>query len=848
MRIRSIRLQNVRRFVEPVQIAGIGDGLNVLTAPNERGKSTFLDALHAVFFKASKAWDKEIRALVPHAGGDPSVTVEIETPEGLFRIEKNWNKSRSGTARVYSGSTLLKQADNANDWIADVLKPPRDGGPAGLLWVRQGQSNLGDGNDEHRARRDLLSSVAGEVEAVTGGRRMDLAKDICRSELEKHLTRTGRIKSDGPLKKAMDEVGSLRKKRDELQDNSNQLREAFNRRRELRRSLRELEDPGQINERRQRLERAESEFRQASLHNEKLEQARQKERAISAEHRQASDKHDNLEGTEKRAQGMAQAARTALTKAEKVRTEAKRNADAAAKSLQTVLQHEAATSAADLRKSLETQLKTAELRRHEAESRASKAKAEIADKVLAPIEALDSKIRVLKQTRKLESAFVRMHYNPGCSGAVTWEDGTGLADQVTVPIPDGATLILGGLGRLAIDPGKEDSREKLEGLESELAAMLANAGFASPASATESARRRVEAENGERDARAALEAVAPNGIEVLRDQLARLPQPMEMIEDLPSLMTAREQEARAREALDDAEEEFTGCQQRYDELQQNSVIASERTSSAASRWRRAGQSLAAFEDPERERRRLEAVAASLKTQSEEAHHTSRSLAESAPDLDVVKARLERARSAVKRADEERSQNRNELSSLNARIDIRAGEAVEEELAAAISLLLAAEQQLSALQFEVDVLKRLGSELESASSNARDQYVRPVLKELQPLVRILWPEAELNLDAENVLPESLSRAGTSEEFDVLSGGTKEQIALLVRLAFARLLARGDSPAPVILDDAIVFSDDDRIERVFDALTTQAQDLQIIVFSCRQRAFRELGGQSLTIVPA
>ena len=71
---------------------------------------------------------------------------------------------------------------------------------------------------------------------------------------------------------------------------------------------------------------------------------------------------------------------------------------------------------------------------------------------------------------------------------------------------------------------------------------------------------------------------------------------------------------------------------------------------------------------------------------------------------------------------------------------------------------------------------------------------------------------------------------------------------VRLAFARMLAKTGAPAPVILDDAIVYTDDDRIERMFDALTRQARDLQIIVFSCRQKAFRDLGGRSLNIGPA
>ena len=77
---------------------------------------------------------------------------------------------------------------------------------------------------------------------------------------------------------------------------------------------------------------------------------------------------------------------------------------------------------------------------------------------------------------------------------------------------------------------------------------------------------------------------------------------------------------------------------------------------------------------------------------------------------------------------------------------------------------------------------------------------------------------------------------------------EQIALLVRLAFARMLAKVGAPAPVIFDDAIVYTDDDRIERMFDVLTRQAHDLQIIVFSCRQKAFRDLGGRGLDIAPA
>ena len=243
MKIRAIRLENVRQFIDPVEIREIGDGLNVLTAPNERGKSTFFDALHAVFFKDRKAWDREIRALVPHAGGDPSVMVEIKLPDGVFRIEKRWNKGRRGDVRILSDGRVFKQADDAQAWIAEILKSPKDGGPAGLLWVRQGQSGLDEGEATQRARRDLLTSVAGEVEAMTGGRRMDVARDLCRKERDRYLTKTGLPKADGPLKRAGDSVTSLQKRREDLEQRSGELRRELDRRRELRRELADLDDP-----------------------------------------------------------------------------------------------------------------------------------------------------------------------------------------------------------------------------------------------------------------------------------------------------------------------------------------------------------------------------------------------------------------------------------------------------------------------------------------------------------------------------------------------------------------------------------------------------------------------------
>ena len=52
MKIRAIELTNIRRFAgQTARIDDIGDGVTVLSEPNEFGKSTFFDALHALFFE-----------------------------------------------------------------------------------------------------------------------------------------------------------------------------------------------------------------------------------------------------------------------------------------------------------------------------------------------------------------------------------------------------------------------------------------------------------------------------------------------------------------------------------------------------------------------------------------------------------------------------------------------------------------------------------------------------------------------------------------------------------------------------------------------------------------------------
>jgi uncharacterized protein YhaN len=61
----------------------------------------------------------------------------------------------------------------------------------------------------------------------------------------------------------------------------------------------------------------------------------------------------------------------------------------------------------------------------------------------------------------------------------------------------------------------------------------------------------------------------------------------------------------------------------------------------------------------------------------------------------------------------------------------------------------------------------------------------------------------------------------------------------------LIAEQIGPVPVILDDSLAYADDDRIDAMFDAYARAARGQQVIVLSCRNRAYAGLGGTPLIV---
>ena len=213
-----------------------------------------------------------------------------------------------------------------------------------------------------------------------------------------------------------------------------------------------------------------------------------------------------------------------------------------------------------------------------------------------------------------------------------------------------------------------------------------------------------------------------------------------------------------------------------------------------------------------------------------------------PDAAAAEAALAAARGAERAAAARLHDLEKRDGELATLIATRAGEAVEERRDEIAGRLDEAAARAAGYAAEARALARLGEALAAARADARERYLAPVAEELAPLLGPLLDGAELRLDPTRLLPETLVRDGIEEDIARLSGGTREQVAILTRLAFARLLARTGHATPVILDDALVYADDTRFARVLEAIAVVAADVQVIVLTCRERAFAAPAGDA------
>jgi hypothetical protein len=134
-------------------------------------------------------------------------------------------------------------------------------------------------------------------------------------------------------------------------------------------------------------------------------------------------------------------------------------------------------------------------------------------------------------------------------------------------------------------------------------------------------------------------------------------------------------------------------------------------------------------------------------------------------------------------------------------------------------------------------------LRSVMTRHRDatrlRYVDPFRNQVERLGRIVFGDSfEVEIDsALRICSRTL--AGRTVPYESLSGGAKEQMGIVARLASAALVAKEDS-VPVVIDDALGFTDPDRLIKMGTVFNAVGGDGQVIVLTCSPQRYAGVAG--------
>ncbi|HEX3381934.1 MAG TPA: GTP-binding protein, partial [Paraburkholderia sp.] len=176
--------------------------------------------------------------------------------------------------------------------------------------------------------------------------------------------------------------------------------------------------------------------------------------------------------------------------------------------------------------------------------------------------------------------------------------------------------------------------------------------------------------------------------------------------------------------------------------------------------------------------------------------------------------------------------------LRSQLETMGASGLGERLAALEAQVEQATRRKDELSLRASALSLLDEVLVDERDAALAQLRAPLTERLGYYLKRIFPQSSLAL-GDDLIPAMLDRDGRAELLDALSFGTREQLGILTRLAYADLLQASGRPTLLMLDDAAVHTDAARRDALKRALIDAATRHQILVFTCHPELWDDLG---------
>ncbi len=850
----------------------------VLVGDNEEGKSTLLMALQSALFDRHNVTGKLVQSMMPFGSSvRPEVEIDFELGGKAYSLKKEFGQAPAALLKC-DGRTW--QNDSVEEALRDLFgfTPPGKGaakeehrGLAGLLWVEQGRTfaPLELNTDSRTA---LQEAIEGEVGQVLGGERGRRLLATVKERVGTFYTRTGRERED--LKTARARAEGLEGELAKLRSNIATYDERVDKLGRLQERLARYDRDNLLGNAKADLEKANVDVNQIKNIEGLIATAVARVESAEASARSAEAERDKRTNMAKAQENAAQESDAAGSALRDLEPEWGAVTDDLASAQQEVA--ERSTHAEEARTQHETarrRMRRAEiaealgnLRLQEAEGLSTQIDAErrslagmsIDDAVLE--ELRDTERRLLEQKSTLEAVATSLDFEPDDNKSVI-VDGRRVDALTPLRVIDRTVVRLEGFGALVVTPGGEDIASRhaiISQLEGRLRGKLQSRGIETMAEAETAhrARRTRLEEVGKLEAQ--LQGIAPEGIEELRaedrekrQELAQYtierdgdPLPTDSVRTAES--TAREKQNKAQQAVSDAERARDVIQSRYDNAKERWIEIGTRCKLMIKTLENATAALEEAKqqvtDEDLEERVHQARQALLECEDKRDELTT-SLDTFVPE--IARAEQERAQEAFNRLDKMVETDKRDRRDLAIELRTLGQTGLAEELEKKEGELGFAQRELERIEMDAKAWRLLLNELEDAEGKAKATFLAPVHSRLQPYLRILLPEADLQLNEDTLEIAGIRRSGVDEPFSSLSIGAREQIAVLTRLALADFLRENGKPVSLILDDPLVNSDDERFRRMEIALRKAAKNVQIIILTCHEARYTTLGAKMIRL---
>ena len=209
------------------------------------------------------------------------------------------------------------------------------------------------------------------------------------------------------------------------------------------------------------------------------------------------------------------------------------------------------------------------------------------------------------------------------------------------------------------------------------------------------------------------------------------------------------------------------------------------------------------------------------------------------DPESVEERLGNYRLATERAMGELQANRDRQNGLRSSLELRGEQGLQTSNDEAVNLLSHLEREYAGEEARAEAARVLRDTFAKHREQAHQRYIGPFKESIEQLGRIVFGSTfEIEIDRNlNIIRRTLD--GVTLHVEQLSTGAREQLGVISRLACATIVSPEDGGAPVMIDDALGWSDPDRLQGMGAVISAAGRQCQVIVLTCTPGRYSHVG---------